>query len=60
MKCPYCNEDLEIDEWFNNFFNEDLSVLYVTGWCPNCLKNFNWERHYILKEEKGLLEIKES
>ena len=60
MKCPYCDEDLEIDNWFNSSFDEDRGVFYVAGWCPSCFKDFIWERHYILKEEKELSEVKGS
>ena len=46
MNCPICGkefEDIESFDWSNS---EEKFIEYCCGHCPNCNKEFQWERHY--------------
>lgn len=60
MKCPHCKTNLQIDEWFDSSFDDDEGVYYVAGQCPTCFRDFTWERYYLFREEKNLVETKAS
>lgn len=57
-ECPYCKEELEIDESYN-IDVEDIDVVInrVAGHCPNCNKEFQWEEVYKYNYFSNLEEI---
>ena len=56
-KCPYCNVDLECDDIYDQMSGGECYVDLCAGHCPQCNKEFRWERVYdcigveIIREE---------
>ena len=43
VKCPFCKEELEIDESYDLSVEDNYVVNRVAGHCPCCDKEFQWE-----------------
>lgn len=58
-ECPYCKEELEIDESYD-IDVEDIDVVInrVAGHCPNCNKEFQWEEIYKYSHFSNLEEVR--
>ena len=57
-ECPYCKEELKIDESYE-IDVEDIDEVTnrVTGHCPNCNKEFQWEEIYKYSYFSNLEEV---
>ena len=56
-KCPFCKEELEIDESFDIDFEDDYVVNRVAGHCPCCDREFQWEEIYNYAKYENLEEV---
>lgn len=56
MKCPKCNVELDFYDCFDLNDYGDCVVTNIVGGCPNCDKEYTWERHYTLVYEGNLEE----
>ena len=41
--CPHCNTELEYDGSYDMEYDEDSIVLYQSGHCPKCRKDYQWQ-----------------
>lgn len=59
-ECPYCKEELEIDESYDLDVENIYKVINkVVGHCPSCNKEFQWEEIYKYSHFSKLEEINE-
>ena len=56
VKCPYCKEEVEIDESYDLSVEDDYVVNRVAGHCPCCDKEFQWEEIYNYSHYVNLIE----
>ena len=56
-ECPYCKEELEIDESYDLSIEDDYVSNRVAGHCPNCDKEYQWEEIYNYSYFSNLEEI---
>lgn len=58
MLCPRCNCELEVDECFDTFTDDEFHTERVVGGCPICGKVFQWDINYKFFNEDELVECK--
>ena len=56
VKCPFCKEELEIDESYDLSVEDNYVVNRVAGHCPCCDKEFQWEEIYNYSHYVNLIE----
>lgn len=56
-KCPYCKEELEINESYDLSIEGDYVSSRVAGHCPNCDKEYQWEEIYKYSHFSNLEEV---
>ena len=42
--CPHCKVELELDDTYDMDYDEEGITLRQVGHCPNCDKEYQWER----------------
>jgi hypothetical protein len=42
--CPHCNTEIELDDTCDMDYDEEGITLCQVGHCPNCDKEYQWER----------------
>jgi len=58
-KCPYCNVELEYEERMDSEYYGDFYADKWTGYCPRCMRIFNWTEIYTCSKYEELEEVKE-
>lgn len=56
MKCPHCEVELKIYDRYDIEFGRDEVTECYLGECPECGREFEWEKCYKFYEEKNLVE----
>lgn len=57
-KCPYCKEELVFVESYDIEVEDvDMVINRVTGHCPNCGREFQWEENYKYSHFSNLEEV---
>lgn len=56
-ECPYCKEELEIDESYDLSIEDNYVINRVAGHCPNCDKEYQWEEIYQYSHFSNLEEV---
>jgi uncharacterized protein with PIN domain len=44
--CMECGTELELDYSHGTELDGDIAIVYQTGYCPKCGKNYNWVDYY--------------
>ena len=59
LDCPICGDELEVDEVYNTDVDDRRYFEYVSGHCPTCGKEFQWENIGEISEWRyeGLREV---
>ena len=55
-ECTNCGTELELDYTRGTDLDGDVVVLYQSGYCPKCGKNFKWVDYF---EFANFAELKE-
>lgn len=56
MKCPYSKVELEIEDMYDVEHGDEWCTEYFVGHCPECKKEFQWERKFKYYSEDNLVE----
>lgn len=59
MTCPYCHQPLERIDVFDSEYAPYYIKDFVSGECPRCGKEFQWEVSYVYNGHSNFHEISE-
>ena len=59
MKCPVCGLVLEVDEIYDDDFDNEKREENWYGHCPKCGKEYHWTHIFAYKDTVDFGEVKE-